>query len=79
MADYLHFRGNITATIDRDQMLGPDTGGRYLAIKAIDYDPATDVTTASLRAILPDEFRERVMKLAGGQSERERIRAVFNG
>jgi len=78
MPEILRYRGDL-ADIDRDQMLGPDTAGRRLAIKTVDYDPGTDVTTVTLRGILPAEFRERIKPLVAEQLERERIRKVFEG
>lgn len=79
MTEILRYHGDISTTYDRDQMIGPDVGRRYLAIKSVDYAPATDISTAKLRGILPDEFRERVTALVGKQQERERIRKLFNG
>jgi hypothetical protein len=52
---------------------------RYLAPRSVDYSPETGVSTLTLRAILPAEFRERVTALAEKERERERIRKLFNG
>lgn len=79
MPDRLRFPGDIRATYDREQMLGADLHGRYLMIKGVDYDEATNVSTATLRAVLPAEFRERVEPLVAQQRERQRIRELFNG
>lgn len=79
MADVLRYPGDITQTIDRAQMIGPDFGRRYLAIRSAEYDAAKDITVAKLRGIMPDEFRERVTTLMAGQSERVRIAKLFNG
>ena len=77
--EVLHYRGDLTATIDRDQMLGPDFGHRHLAIRSVNYDPATDISTVKLRGILPDEFREKIGPLVEMQHTREKIRRLFNG
>lgn len=81
MPEQLHYPGNI-ANFDPDHMLGPDQFGRRLIIKSMSYDADTDVTTATLRAVLPDEYRERVLG-ADGQKEqaqaRGRIGGLFNG
>jgi hypothetical protein len=78
MPDYLHFR-HCMCDVDMDQMLGPDMDRRYLAPRSVDYSPETGVSTLTLRAILPAEFRERVTALAEKERERERIRKLFNG
>jgi hypothetical protein len=78
MPDYLHFRRDMAA-IDMGQMLGPDMDRRYLAPRSVDYSPETGVSTLTLRAILPAEFRERVTALAEKERERERIRGLFCG
>lgn len=79
MPDRLRYRGDITAVADRTRMYGPDVGARYLKIGDLTYDPKTDVTTATMRPIMPPEFRERLEPLVAMQTERERIRALFNG
>lgn len=79
MTDILRFKGDLRETIDRDQMLGPDFGRRYLAIKSVDYDPATDRSTVTLRGILPDEFRTRIEPIVAEQRERARIAELFLG
>lgn len=79
MPDILRFAGDLRATYDPEQMLGADLHGRYLMIRMMDYDPATNVSTATLRAVLPQEFRQRVEPLVAGERERSRIRALFNG
>lgn len=78
MSDILRYRGDITATCDRDHMIGPDFGKRYLAVRSLAYDPVTDLTTATLRGILPDEFRERITVLMARQQEYDRIKVLFN-
>jgi hypothetical protein len=78
MPDVLHFRGNIIP-FDSSQMIGPDFGRRYLAIRTATYDPTTDISTVVLRGILPDEYRERVTALVAKERERVRIRELFNG
>lgn len=77
MPEVLHYRG-YRIPFYGDHMLGPDMDRRYLAPKRADYDPATDVTTLTLRPIMPAEFRERVTALAEKERDRERIRALFN-
>lgn len=76
MPDVLHFTRPMPL-VDMDQMLGPDTDRRFLAIRRNAYDKATGITTLTLRGILPDEFRERIQPLLAKQAERERIRALF--
>lgn len=78
MPDRLRYPGDIRATYDREQMLGSDLHGRYLMIKEVNYDEVVDISTATLRAVLPAEFRERVAPLVEIQRERKRIRALFN-
>lgn len=77
MPEILRYRGDVR-NVDWDHMLGPDVGHRYMTIKSVAYDADADISTATLRPILPDEFRERVLPLVEGQRERERIRRVFN-
>jgi hypothetical protein len=81
MPDLLHYPGAVT-NYDPDYMLGPDLHGRRLIIKSLAYDADTDVTTATLRAVLPDEHRERVLG-DGGQKEqaqaRTRLARLFHG
>jgi hypothetical protein len=78
MSDVLHFRRDMRA-VDFDQMIGPDFGKRYLGIKTVYYDAVTDVSTVTLRGILPAEFRERIKPLVAEQQARERIRKLFIG
>lgn len=79
MPDILRYRGNITATIDFEHMIGPDWAKRYLAVRSVSHDPATNLTTAKLRGVLPAEFRERIPALVAGQQERDRIRQFYGG
>lgn len=79
MPDRLRLNGDIRETYDREQMLGSDMHGRYLMIKSVAYEEATNISTATLRAVLPAEFRDRVAPLVDGQRERQRIRELFNG
>lgn len=78
MPDILRHQGRLD-DIDFDHMYGPDRDRRYLMIKAVSYDANTDVTELRLRAVLPDEFRQRVEPLMAKQAERDRIRTFFNG
>ena len=78
MPDVLHYRGDLTASIDRVQMIGPDFGKRWLGIRKVEYDPNTDVTTVTMRGILPDEYRERIGLMVTQAREQERIRKLFN-
>jgi len=78
MPDALHYKGDITASIDCDQMIGPDFGKRWLGIRTVEYDPATDIMTVTLRGILPDEYRERVGPMIEQAQAQERIRKLFN-
>lgn len=78
MPDILHFPRDRT-NFDPDLMLGPDRDGRRLTIASAVYDVAANVTTATLRAVLPDRFRTLVEPLVAQQRERQRIREVFNG
>lgn len=82
MAETLHFRPADPyqwAQQAMDQMVGPDLFGRHLAIKEVACNPITEIGTVKLRAILPDEYRERIMPLVEQQRERNRIRTVFGG
>jgi hypothetical protein len=78
MPDVLHFRGFLD-DFDPDHLIGPDFGGRWLRISHVEYDTGTDISTAVLRGVLPDDYRERVKPLVANQRERERIRKLFNG
>jgi hypothetical protein len=78
MPDILHFRRDMT-NVDFDQMIGPDFGRRYLGIKHVDYDAETNVSTVTLRGILPAEFRGRIKPRVAEQQARERIRKLFIG
>lgn len=81
MPEQLHYPGNIT-NFDPDHMLGPDQFGRRLIIKSMSYDADTDVTTATLRAVLPDEHRERVLGAGGLKQQAEartRLARLFGG
>lgn len=77
MPDVLHFKGR--HDFDRDWLIGPDFGRRYLLPRKVEYNPETDISTITLRGIMPDELRERVTPLVAAQREHERIRKVFNG
>lgn len=82
MPETLHYRPSDPyqwAQDAMDQMTEADKFGRHLAIKAVSYDADTGVGTAELRAVLPDEYRERIMPLVEQQRARNRIRAVFGG
>ena len=79
MPDLLRYKGDLTATIDRDQMIGPDFGKRWLGIRKVEYDPVANITTVTLRGILPDEYRERVGPRIEQARAHERIRKLFNG
>lgn len=79
MPDVLRYCGDITASCDREHMIGPDFGHRYLAVRSLSYDPATDLTTAALHGVLPPEFRERITVLMARQQEYERIKTLFTG
>jgi hypothetical protein len=76
MTDRLHFRGDLT-NADRDQMIGPDFGRRWLAIRKIDYDPDTCVSTVTLRGVMPDEYRQRLQPLVAQAKEYARIKELF--
>lgn len=77
--DILRYPSDITATCDREHMIGPDFGKRYLSVRSLSYDRATDVTTATLHGIMPDEFRERITVLMARQQEYARLKMLFNG
>jgi len=79
MSDILHFRGDLADRIERGQMIGPDFGGRHLSVRSAKYDAGTDSTTVTLRGILPDEYRKRILERVDAQRERDRVREVFNG
>jgi len=79
MPDILRYKGDLTASIDRDQMIGPDFGKRWLGIRKVEYHPDTGSTWVTLRGILPDEYRERLQPMVEQAREQERIRKLFNG
>jgi hypothetical protein len=60
-------------------MLGPDLHGRRLTIVSATYDPVADRTTAVLRPVLADRFRELVSELVPEQQARERVMGLFRG
>ncbi len=78
MTDVLHFKGDLTRA-DREQLIGPDFGRRWLAIRKVDYDPDTDVSTVTLRGVMPDEYRQRLEPQVAQAQEHARIRRLFNG
>jgi hypothetical protein len=79
MPDVLHYRGDLTASIDRDQMIGPDFGKRWLGIRDVTYNPANDISTVRLRGILPDEYRQRIEPMVAEARARARIHRLFHG
>jgi hypothetical protein len=78
----LRYKGDLTGRVDLDDdmnMLGPDVGGRYLAIKTLAYDKTNDVTVAGVRPIMPPEYRQRVTRLSETQAmPAARLRKLFN-
>lgn len=76
MTEHLRYRGDLR-NVDRDQMIGPDFGRRYLAVKSVTYDPGTNVSTLEIRGIMPDEFRTRIEPIVAGQREYARIKKLF--
>lgn len=76
MSDHLNFN-RVLLDVDLEQLLGPDTDRRYLRIHQVDYDLAKGTTRLTLRGVLPDEYKQRVMKLVPMQAARERIRKLF--
>ena len=77
-SDILHFKGD-RRNFDPDVILGPDLYERRLRIVSVDYDPATDRSTAKLRAVLPPEFRERLVEMRVKVDAYNRIKRLFNG
>lgn len=78
MPEILHYRGDQT-NYDPMLVLGPDRDGRRMKIVSAVYDPETDITTATLRAVMPAEFRERLMAQQPKVEAYNRIRALFRG
>lgn len=78
MPDVLHYRGN-QVNYDDDWMLGPDMDKRRLKPVAAEYDSVSDITTITLKAIMPAEFRERVQPLIAQEVDRRRIAELFGG
>jgi hypothetical protein len=79
MPEVLRYPGDVT-NFDPDHMLEPDLHGRRLIIKSMTYDEGTNTSTATLRAVLADEFRQRVETFGLHQArERSRIGRLFNG
>lgn len=76
MAETLHYRGD-HRVYDPDLILGPDIDHRRLRIVGAEYDPATDVTTMTLKAVMPQEFRERVKPMVEQAEARQRIKELF--
>lgn len=79
MADILHYRGDHTESFDPDRVLGPDLHRRYLTIKTMAYDPGANVSTATLRAVPPGEFGDKILPLIADQNARLRLKALFSG
>jgi hypothetical protein len=78
MTDLLRFKGDLTRA-DRDQLIGPDFGRRWLAIRKIDYNPDTNVSTVTLRGVMPDEYRQRLQPQVLQAQEHARIKELFVG
>jgi hypothetical protein len=78
MTDLLRFKGDLTRA-DRDQMIGPDFGRRWLAIRKIDYNPDTNVSTVTLRGVMPEEYRRRLQPQVLQAQEHARIKELFVG
>jgi hypothetical protein len=76
MTDLLRFKGDLTRA-DREQLIGPDFGRRWLAIRTVDYDPDTCVSTVTLRGVMPDEYRQRLQPLVAQAKEYARIKELF--
>lgn len=77
MPEVLRYRGDIRP-VDHGHMLGPDTAGRRLVITGVDYDPVGDMSTVTLRAVLPAEYRERVEPLVAQAQAFYRLQGLFN-
>lgn len=77
MAEHLRYVGDRT-DYDPDLILGPDRDGRRLRIVGVTYDRVTDVSTATLKAVMPQEFRDRLMAKKPVYDAYNRIRALFN-
>jgi hypothetical protein len=78
MTDLLRFKGDLTRA-DRDQLIGPDFGRRWLAIRKIDYNPDTNVSTVTLRGVMPEEYRRRLQPQVLQAQEHARIKELFVG
>lgn len=76
MAEVLHYRGDIRPH-DPEHMIGPDFGGRYLTITEVEYDPDTDVSTAKLRGVMPEYFRDLIGLRVQQAREHARLAQLF--
>ena len=76
MPETLRYRGDHTA-FDPDLILGPDRDGRRMRITGATYDETTDVTTATLRAIMPRDFRDMLEAKRPMYQAYNRIRELF--
>lgn len=77
MADHLTYQGNRT-DFDPKLVLGSDIHGAYYAIKSMDYDAETDVTTATMRIVLPAELNQRIGEPVDALTKLARVYDLFN-
>lgn len=78
VSETLHYRGDRTA-FDPSQILGPDRYGAHYAITAAEHDPATDVTTATLRIVPPAELAQRIDEPIEVLTKRAKVADLFIG
>ena len=79
MPEILRFRGD-HRRYDPEHVLGPDRDGRRMRIVSTLYSRETDMSVATLRAVMPEEYRRDVLprKVEQGQAQ-IRIWKLFNG
>ena len=78
MPEILRYAGDQT-NYDPDLVLGPDRDGRRMKIVGAAYDEAADITTVTLRAVMPAEFRERLEAQQPKIIAYNTIRGLFRG
>lgn len=76
MSDILNYAGDLT-NVDPDWMMGPDWGGAYWLPVTGDYNPATNITTLTVRPVPPAELEKRAALLLHKGRQKGRIKQLF--